>query len=296
MTRRDVLVHCVKRMKRPRATAAGMWGKGTITAAVAVPAIVLAPVSAQAGMSPWGLGQPAITAPLPGDRAVQPLATPMFSGEAAAPLMPLATVGDHGRALDCMAMAIAYEAGNQPLAGQQAVGQVILNRVRVSRFPKSVCGVVFDGSERVAGCQFTFTCDGSIRRRLSDTTMLTARIVAEQVLDGAAPDRVGGATHYHADYVLPYWALTGTPVARIGAHIFYRMPGDSPRLTPASAMAEPEPAMPVPVARPLRHAGRLRAASARIAAMRLAMAGGAATPPGGHSMFAPWGLPVAPAQ
>jgi len=112
----------------------------------------------------------------------------------------------------------------------------------IARLPKSVCGVVFDGAARVTGCQFTFTCDGSIRRRLSDPTMITARIVAEQVLAGAAPDRVGGATNYHADYVLPYWALTGTPVAKIGAHIFYRMPGDGARLTPAVALSMPEPA------------------------------------------------------
>ena len=269
---------------RMRGLAAGMAGV----------ALVAAPVTAQAATTPWGLGEPAITAAAPADPAVQPLATPLFAGEAAvpAPLAGLAPGGDRGRALDCMAMAIAYEAGNQPLAGQQAVGQVILNRVRAGRFPKSVCGVVFDGAERVTGCQFTFTCDGSIRRRMSDTTMLTARIVASQVLAGAAPDRVGGATNYHADYVLPYWALTGTPVAKIGAHIFYRMPGDGARLTPAMALSMPEPAFALPL--PRRAAPRTRKAYARMQlAGRLAMAGGAPVA-GGHAMFAPWGLPVAP--
>jgi spore germination cell wall hydrolase CwlJ-like protein len=190
-----------------------------------------------------------------------PLAPPPgFATPPPADLPVAVGFGDRGRALDCMSMAIAYEAAGQPVAGQQAVGQVILNRLRAARFPKTVCGVVFQGSERVTGCQFTFTCDGSFRRRLADTTLITARSIAETVLDGVAPDRVAGATHYHADYVLPYWAASGQRVARIGAHIFYRMPGDGGQVghRPGS---------------------------------RLALV--ASAPP--HAMFAPWGLPVAAA-
>ena len=93
---------------------------------------------------------------------VGPAALPMFGGLAPQSSQPqfgqqlampfIARGSDRDRALDCMALAIAYEAGNEPLAGQQAVGQVILNRLRAPRFPKSVCGVVFDGSERMTGC------------------------------------------------------------------------------------------------------------------------------------------------
>ena len=218
---------------------------------------------------------------------VGPAALPMFGGLAPQSSQPqfgqqlampfIARGSDRDRALDCMALAIAYEAGNEPLAGQQAVGQVILNRLRAPRFPKSVCGVVFDGSERMTGCQFTFTCDGALRRRMADWRMLSARSAAETVLSGAAPDWVGGATHYHADYVLPYWASTGARVTKIGAHIFYRMPGDAARpFTQFTAIA-PEP----DVARQPHRSARRRWQT-------LAQANPVAPRP----MFAPWGLPV----
>jgi len=133
---------------------------------------------------------------------------------------------DRARAVDSMTAAIAYEAGYEPLAGQEAVAQVILNRVRQPHFPKTVCGVVFDGSYRRTGCQFTFTCDGSLGRHLRPAVMDRARAVAVSAIDGLTPDRVAGATHYHANYVNPYWASSGMITARIGAHLFYRMPGD----------------------------------------------------------------------
>ncbi len=127
-------------------------------------------------------------------------------------------------ALDCLAKAIAYEAGNEPLAGRQAVAQVILNRVRHRAYPKTVCGVVFQGSERRTGCQFTFTCDGSLHRALSRRTWEAALAVAEQALVGRLPQTVGAATHYHATYVAPRWAPALDRVAVIGAHIFYQFP------------------------------------------------------------------------
>jgi hypothetical protein len=213
--------------------------------------------------------------------AVGPLAVPMFAAAPSADSPVAPGFDDRGRALDCMSMAIAYEAAGQPVAGQEAVGQVILNRLRAARFPKTVCGVVFQGSERLTGCQFTFTCDGSFRRRLTDTTLITARSIAATVLDGVAPDRVAGATHYHADYVLPYWAASGQRVARIGAHIFYRMPRDAGRAMRAASLTQAEPEM----AAFRRFAGHRHGA-------RLAQIAPAAP----HALFAPWGLPVAAAQ
>ncbi len=128
-------------------------------------------------------------------------------------------------ALDCIATAIGYEAGHEPEAGQRAVAQVILNRVRHPAFPKTVCGVVFQGSARRTGCQFTFTCDGAMKHALSRRVWETAQRIAGEALDGLSPATVGAATHYHADYVLPRWAPALVRVGSIGAHIFYRFPG-----------------------------------------------------------------------
>ncbi|MGL4543201.1 MAG: cell wall hydrolase, partial [Polymorphobacter sp.] len=128
-------------------------------------------------------------------------------------------------AMACLATAIGYEAATEPLRGQEAVAQVILNRLRHPAFPKSVCGVVYQGATRRTGCQFTFTCDGSLARRLSAGTQATARSVAALALQGRLPATVGAATHYHAHYVLPRWASALVRVDRIGAHIFYRFPG-----------------------------------------------------------------------
>lgn len=135
------------------------------------------------------------------------------------------STADRQRALTCLTLAIAYEAGWEPLEGQQAVAEVVLNRMRAPAYPKSVCGVVFAGHQRRTGCQFTFTCDGSLARRLSGTVMVRARMVAQNALDGLNPARAPGATHYHADYVSPYWAPSLARVATIGRHIFYRPPG-----------------------------------------------------------------------
>lgn len=119
----------------------------------------------------------------------------------AAVVAPVPT--DEDRALRCMALAIAYEAGYEPPSGQRAVGEVILNRTHHPAYPKSVCGVVFQGSSRRTGCQFTFTCDGALRRILPEPIMTGAREAARRVLAGEAPPLVGGATHYHANYVSP---------------------------------------------------------------------------------------------
>jgi Cell Wall Hydrolase len=143
------------------------------------------------------------------------------------------------RATECLTLAIAYEAGFEPLAGQQAVAEVVLNRTQHPAYPKSVCGVVFQGSARKTGCQFTFTCDGALNRRLSDAVMNGSRRVALDALAGIGPRLVAGATHYHADYVSPYWAPSLIRVAKIGAHIFYRAPNSSDNPARYAARAEP---------------------------------------------------------
>ncbi|WP_240782028.1 cell wall hydrolase [Qipengyuania sediminis] len=137
----------------------------------------------------------------------------------------------YGAALRCLTQAVYYEAASEPDEGQRAVAQVVLNRVRHPAFPDTVCGVVYQGSERVTGCQFSFTCDGSLARVPSQGGWARAERVAREALAGRVAAAVGNATHYHANYVVPYWAPTLDKAATVGAHIFYLMRGfmGSPR-------------------------------------------------------------------
>ncbi|MGA0599743.1 cell wall hydrolase [Caulobacter sp. KR2-114] len=129
------------------------------------------------------------------------------------------------RALLCLTQAIYYEAGLEPTEGQEAVAQVILNRMRHPAFPKTICGVVYQGSQQITGCQFSFTCDGSRDRAPEPDVWKRAHAVAEQAVSGFVMPLVGTATHYHADYVFPRWGPTLVKLTQIGAHIFYRLPG-----------------------------------------------------------------------
>lgn len=136
-----------------------------------------------------------------------------------------ATAEDRRRALRCLTQAIYYEAALEPTEGQEAVAQVILNRVRDPNYANSICGVVFEGAERTTGCQFSFTCDGALAQPPVSWAWNRARGVAERALAGHVSARVGTATHYHADYVHPWWAPTLNKLTQIGAHIFYRWKG-----------------------------------------------------------------------
>jgi hypothetical protein len=135
------------------------------------------------------------------------------------------------QSLTCLAAAAWYEAGSDP-EGQRAVIQVVLNRLKHPTFPKTICGVVLQGSERPTGCQFTFTCDGSLaRRRPTSSAWALARMRAEAALNGAVDANVMQATHYHADYVAPWWSGQLERLAQVGRHIFYRWPGTEGRLS-----------------------------------------------------------------
>jgi hypothetical protein len=159
----------------------------------------------------------AVNREIPVAAGPNPTAAPFSLGKVGA--------GTRAQALECLTSAVYYEAGNQSDDGERAVAQVILNRVRHPAFPSSVCGVVYQGSTRLTGCQFTFTCDGSLERRPSAEGWARAKRVAEAALTGAVFGPVGLATHYHADYVVPYWASTMAKNAVIGAHLFYRWAG-----------------------------------------------------------------------
>ena len=136
-----------------------------------------------------------------------------------------ASPSDRARALQCLTAAIYYEAARETVDGQRAVAQVVLNRVRHPVYPNTVCGVVYQGSERATGCQFTFTCDGSLARAPMASYWERARQVAALALSGSVYAPVGWATHYHTNYVVPYWSSSLDKAATIGTHIFYRWTG-----------------------------------------------------------------------
>lgn len=127
---------------------------------------------------------------------------------------------ERAQAVDCLATAALYEVGDDT-RGQRAVIQVILNRARAPGFPRTICGVVYQGFERTTGCQFSFTCDGSIQRRTRHVGWSAARRVAREGLSGRVFADVGRATHYHADWMVPYWRDTMTKVAKVDTHLFY---------------------------------------------------------------------------
>ncbi len=148
------------------------------------------------------------------------------SATAAPPFESLAQDDDDARrSLECLTAAVYYEARSEPLDGQRAVAQVVLNRVRNPAYPNSVCGVVYQGSERRTGCQFTFTCDGSMAYRREPAAWETAQQVAQAALAGSVYAPVGSATNYHADAIQPWWASSLTKVAAIGSQIFYKVSG-----------------------------------------------------------------------
>lgn len=173
---------------------------------------------------------------------------PARAAAQSSPMVQFAAVPDAVRAreVQCLAQAIIYEAGLEPLEGRQAVAQVIMNRLRAPAYPKTVCGVVYQGSTRRTGCQFTFTCDGSLSRPVSEGRFADAVMLAQDAIDGRLPDRVGEATHYHAHYVNPYWAPSLNRVGRIGAHIFYNSAakGRSTIASGRAARGEEAPAAP----------------------------------------------------
>jgi len=217
-------------------------------------------------------GQPAVADPLPLASTISPI-------EKTIDPVSAAQKAESDRALDCMTAAIAYEAGNEPEPGLQAVGEVILNRTRNPAFPSSVCGVVFAGSSRRTGCQFTFTCDGSLNRRLSEKVLARSRAMASYVLSGQYIPVVAGATHYHASYVSPYWAPSLTFLGQIGLHRFYRAPMRDASGSPGGRVAGG--------AAPEQLASLIRG-GASISGRPIPTASSA--PPSRGDAFSPWGL------
>jgi spore germination cell wall hydrolase CwlJ-like protein len=133
---------------------------------------------------------------------------------------------DSLRQMRCLAEAIYFEARSEPEAGQGAVAQVVLNRVRSGIFPANVCAVVYQDRSHPFACQFSFACEGKSLRIEEPAAWATATRIAEAVVSGANYNPLlGEALNYHAYYVYPFWAPSLRRVDRIGAHIFYAMRG-----------------------------------------------------------------------
>jgi spore germination cell wall hydrolase CwlJ-like protein len=136
---------------------------------------------------------------------------------------------DMARQQRCLAEAVYFEARSESEEGRAAVAQVVLNRVASGLYPDSVCGVVYQNSHRYLACQFTFTCEGKSLRITEPAPWRAAVRIAREVYDGTTYlAEVGGSTHYHANYVRPYWAKKLRKMDTIGQHVFYQLkPGQT---------------------------------------------------------------------
>jgi spore germination cell wall hydrolase CwlJ-like protein len=190
-------------------------------------------------MQPWAPDDQPIFESSAADRAAEPPATPApKSGETIAskgevtgaghrPQSPAERLGLGGaarqKAEKCLADAIYFEARAEPVRGQIAVAQVVMNRVFSGYYPGSVCGVVYQNSRRHLACQFTFACDGIPERVTEPDAWQRAKEIAQRTLDGKLwLSDVGKATHYHARWVRPGWIHEMRKLDRIGVHTFYR--------------------------------------------------------------------------
>jgi spore germination cell wall hydrolase CwlJ-like protein len=149
------------------------------------------------------------------------------TGEDRRPMSPAERLklDDKGRAKaeKCLTDAIYFEARGEPVRGQIAVAQVVMNRVFSGFYPNNVCGVVYQNAHRHLACQFTFACDGIRDAVREPDAWERAKKIAAETLDGKLwlPE-VGKATHYHAYWVHPGWVREMTRMYKLGVHTFYR--------------------------------------------------------------------------
>lgn len=187
---------------------------------VAAAMIILATASAAIGAS--------LTARPHADKVA--IATP-----AAAPVMRQVAVADIARpAADsvmtqllaehkCLSEVLYYEARGEGAGGQKAIAEVVFHRMNHGNYGHSICAVVYEGSRR-SGCQFSFACNGDMKRSKQQAAWRQAETIAARIMTGeiALKNATGGATNFHAVSVEPEWADTLEKTTQIGNHIFYR--------------------------------------------------------------------------
>jgi hypothetical protein len=216
-------MHAIKPIpkRRPR-----LWGRSIALSALVASSASCVPSGTAAHPESFGRSGGELERAAPSSAPVALAAAPiprMAEALVARPFrMQGASLSDQLRALDCLADAVYYEARSEEEDGQRAVAQVVLNRVRHPAYPASVCAVVYQGPQRAGrGCQFTFTCDGSLAEARFEPAWSRARRIAAEALAGRVYAPVGTATHYHTFAVSPPWAERLVKAAVIGAHIFY---------------------------------------------------------------------------
>ena len=213
-------------LQSPAAAAAGSTGAaaGRTTPTVARAVVLSSTTPAPADQTPLEIAAAPVSPRL--DRDVGILGR---SGADRLRYADLVTPDNAGRESRCLAEAIYFEARSEPEDGQAAVAQVVLNRVKSGLYPTSICGVVYQNRHRHLACQFTFACEGRALRIADRDSWFTAQRIASAVLDGRTYlADIGGATHYHADYVRPNWARRLKKMDVIGRHVFYKLrPGQT---------------------------------------------------------------------
>jgi spore germination cell wall hydrolase CwlJ-like protein len=178
---------------------------------VAALAIILATASAAIGASMTY--RPHTEKPVPVVQVVQ------------APVMPAANsvMGQLLAEHKCLSEVLYYEARGEGSVGQKAIAEVVFHRMNHGRYGQSICAVVYGGAKK-PGCQFSFACNGDLKRPKQPAAWHRAEVLAARILTGEIPLRntTGGATNFHAISVSPVWADTLEKTTQIGSHIFYR--------------------------------------------------------------------------
>ena len=196
------------------------------------------PLTSQEQIKPWAPGEaPVVSDPdlkrsalAPGganDAGESIAGKGVVTGEDARPRSPAERLGLTGparaKAEKCLANAVYFEARGEPVRGQIAVAQVVMNRVFSPFYPNDVCGVVYQNADRRNACQFTFACDGIPDIVTEPDAWERAKHIARDVLDGKLwMPEVAKSTHYHAYWVHPDWVAEMKKIYKLGVHTFYR--------------------------------------------------------------------------
>lgn len=135
--------------------------------------------------------------------------------------LALARFADEQR---CLAEAMYYEARGEGVKGEEAIAEVVFHRLHRRGYPGSICGVVYQGAGEGASCQFSFVCNGEMRRPKTPGAWAQARLLAAKILSGymLLGNATGGATSFHAVDVEPDWSASLERTVQIGNHVFYR--------------------------------------------------------------------------
>ena len=171
-----------------------------------------------------GIGQAIDRAAMPGSGLAAPAAASSSETGVAARRPPYANRFSNVTAPErhCLARAVYFEARGEPIAGQIAIAQVVLNRVAAGRWPPTICGVVYQGVERGSKCQFSFACTDTPKRELAGEAWERAEWIADEVLSGGAwLGELLQADHFHRVDLRPVWRLGLQYVRVIGRHVFY---------------------------------------------------------------------------